>query len=154
MRLRLPALVVSLGLVLAPLAPALAAEGRSFPDPATGIREDTPNDPGFDCSEPDDEDAGEVESCGSIWDAQPTFWGFAPDSTRRSAVHRRVRGPASPCAPASAWTRPGRPASGGPTSPSPSSTPASRWDSPELRQQVALNAAELPAVPTPTATGS
>jgi hypothetical protein len=149
MRLRLPALVAAVCL-LAP-AGALAAEGRQFPDPDTGIREDTPNDPAFDCSEPDDEDApangGTVENCGAIWDAQSQLWGFAPESTRLTAVHR-------------AGPRAGQPMRSGIGADAAWKTTTGRpdvaiaildtgidWSAEELRLQIALNPGELPDVP-------
>jgi hypothetical protein len=147
MRLRLPALAVALGLVLAPLAPALAADGRSFPDPDTGIREDTPNDPGFDCSEPDDEDAGQVESCGTIWDAQSELWGFAPASTDEMAVHKAGPRAGQPMRSGISMDAAWKTSAGRPDVAIAILDTGIRWDSAELRQQIALNAAELPAVP-------
>ncbi len=61
MRSRLLVLAVATATALAPLGPALAAPAdRPVPQPGTGIRVGTPNDPGFDCSEPDDEGVAQV----------------------------------------------------------------------------------------------
>lgn len=151
---RLLLLPVVAAVALASFAPALAAPvEREFPGaPDTGLREFTPNDPSFDCSEPDDEDApsngGTVENCGTIWDAQSQLWGFAPSSTRLTAVHKDPNGPRfgqpmrSGISADAAW----KTSTGRPDVPIAILDTGIRWDSAELRLQVALNAAELPAV--------
>ncbi|HWH30251.1 MAG TPA: S8 family serine peptidase [Mycobacteriales bacterium] len=148
---RLPALLAAGCLVLVPLSTAGAEPGRQFPDPQTGIREDTPNDPGFDCSEPDDEDApangGTVENCGAIWEAQPQLWGFAPASTKLTAVHKVGPRAGQPMRAGigtdAAWkTTPGRPDVAIAILDT-----GIRWDAEELRLQIALNDGELPQVP-------
>jgi hypothetical protein len=153
MRSRLLLLPVATCVALASVAPALAAPvERDFPGPSdSGLREFTPNDPGFDCSEPDDEDApsngGSVENCGTIWDAQSQLWGFAPSSTERTTIHRegpRVGQPMrSGISADAAW----KTSAGRPDVPIAILDTGIRWDSKELRLQIALNAGELPQVP-------
>jgi hydroxymethylpyrimidine pyrophosphatase-like HAD family hydrolase len=151
MRSRLPALAVVLCLVSAAVAPALAEPGRQFPDASTGVREDTPNDPGFDCSESDDEDAvargGTVENCGAIWDAQSELWGFAPESTARTAVHRQGPRAGQPMRSGISADAGWKTSVGRPDVSIAILDTGIRWDSEELRLQVALNAGELPSVP-------
>lgn len=155
MRPRLLVLAVVACALIAPMAPALAAPvDRDFPGPASsGLREFTPNDPAYDCSEPDDEDApansGAVENCGTIWDAQSQLWGFGPASTSTTARHKDPLGPRfgdpmrSGISMDAAWKR----TAGSPKVPVAILDTGIQWNNAELRLQVALNAAELPAVP-------
>ncbi len=55
------------------------------PGPLNPHRQDTPDDPGYDLAEPDDEDG--VEST-NIFDEQYDFFGFPPNSTRLSAQYK------------------------------------------------------------------
>ena len=68
-------------------SPALADFGDfdspDPPDPNDSPRVDTPNDAGFDRCEADDEEAGQVEPCGSYFDEQFGAFGFVPDTARR-----------------------------------------------------------------------
>lgn len=142
-------------LLIAPASPALAAPvERDFPGPAgSPLREFTPNDPAFDCSEPDDEDGpgngGTVESCGTVWDAQSQIWGFAPSSTRLTTLHKDPLGPRvgqpqrSGISADAAW----KTTAGRPDVPIAILDTGIQWGSEELRLQIALNAGELPAVP-------
>jgi len=61
------------------------------PDPRIG----TPNDPLFDCAEPDDEDGGLVEPC-RLLEQQYQLFGFAPAESRQTAIdhsgHPQVSG--------------------------------------------------------------
>jgi hypothetical protein len=72
-------LAVALGAV-----PALADFGdfdsADPPDPNDSPRVDTPNDANFDRCEEDDEEAGQVEPCGSYFDEQFGAFGFVPDT--------------------------------------------------------------------------
>ncbi len=147
MRSRLLVLAVVGCTALAPLLPAAAEPGRQFPDSSTGIREDTPNDPGFDCSEPDDEDAPAVPNCGTIWDAQSQLWGFAPNSTRTTAVHRDGPRAGMPMRSGISMDAAWKTSVGRPDVPVAILDTGIRWESAELRQQVHLNARELPKVP-------
>ncbi len=76
-----------LALLLAALlgtVPALADfgdfESADPPDPQDSPRVDTPNDANFDRCEEDDEEAGQVEECGSYFEEQFGAFGFVPDS--------------------------------------------------------------------------
>src|SRR3954453_21175289 len=77
------------------LAGVAAAAGRDFEQPASedpsqqfGVvnpqRQDTPNDPGYDRAEPDDEDG---VSSTNIYDEQFGFFGFPSSRTRLSAIY-------------------------------------------------------------------
>ena len=126
---------------------AVSEPGRQFPDADTGIREDTPDDPEFDCSEPDDEDRPDVADCGPIWNAQNHLWGFPADSTQTTAVHKT--GP-----------RQGQPMRSGISADVAWKTTIGRadvaiaildtgirWDRESLRRRMWLNPEELPSRP-------
>src|SRR5205823_11891603 len=68
---------------------------RSFPGPPTDTnpRLNTPNDPDFDKAEPDDED-GDFVSGTSVYDEENRLFGFAPDSTKTTAIYRDPGRPA------------------------------------------------------------
>jgi subtilase family protein len=74
--------VLALGLMLA-AAPALA----QFPgsNPNESVRTNTPNDPGFDHCEPDDEQG--PPTCSNVFDEQYERYGFAPNGSQASAIY-------------------------------------------------------------------
>ena len=127
--------------------PAASEAGRQFPDPTTGIREDTPNDPDFDCSEPDDEDAGTVDNCGAIWNAQSQLWGFAPASTRTTAVHKTGPRAGQPMRSGISADVAWKTTTGRPDVPVAILDTGIQWSAESLREQVHLNAGELPDRP-------
>ena len=145
----LTALAAAAAVLALPLlsGPAVSQEGRQFPDPATGIREDTPNDPQFDCSEPDDEDAGTVDNCGAIWNAQSQLWGFAPASTRLTAIHRTGPRAGQPMRSGISADAAWKTTVGRPDVPIAILDTGIQWTTESLREQIHLNAAELPARP-------
>ncbi|MCW2681472.1 MAG: hypothetical protein JWM62_2873, partial [Frankiales bacterium] len=151
---RLIVLALAACTAVAPLAPALAAPvDRQFPgSPTSGVRESTPNDPAFDCSEPDDEDGpdngGTVANCGSIWDAQSQLWGFAPNSTRTTAVHRDGPRAGQPMRSGISMDAAWKTSAGRPDVPVAILDTGIVWNNAELRQQVALNQRELPSSQT------
>ena len=132
---RLAAIVLMLSLAAA--LPALAQDSRfpgDDPDPRVG----TPNDPGFDCSEPDDED--DVEACPSIYDEQYNLFGFAPASTRLTAVH----GPGDPMVSGVSADLAWKTTTGDPRVAIAILDTGIRWHDTELRRKVWLNVGELP----------
>ena len=133
---RSPAVLV---LVLALLAalPALA-QGSRFPSDDPDPRVGTPNDPGFDCSEPDDED--DVDACPSIYDEQYNLFGFAPDSTRLTAIH----GPGDPMVSGVSADLAWKTTTGDPRVAIAILDTGVRWHDTELRRKVWLNVGELP----------
>ncbi len=135
---RLAALVLTL--TLAAALPVLAQEGR-FPDDDPDPRVGTPNDPGFDCSEPDDED--DVDACPSIYDEQYNLFSFAPASTRLTAVH----GPGDPMVSGVSADLAWKTTTGDPRVAIAILDTGMRWNDAELRRKVWLNVGELP---TPT----
>jgi len=133
----------------------VVAYTRSFPGPPTDTnpRLNTPNDPDFDKAEPDDED-GDFASGTSVYDEENRLFGFAPDSTKTTAIYRD----------------PGRPAQLGQGQVSGVSADLAwklsigdqsvevaicdtgiRWEREELRRRIALNTGELPVPCGPTA---
>jgi len=146
MRPRLLVLVVAAFALVAPLTPALAQEGRRFPNPATDIRKDTPNDPKFDCSEPDDEDRATVPRCPSIYNAQLDLWGFGPASTSATAVHREGPRRGQPMRSGISADRAWKTTIGRPDVTIAILDTGILWRTESLRRQIALNSGELPAV--------
>jgi hypothetical protein len=83
--------VLLVALVLA--VPAYAADhGWPGSDTNESVRLHTPNDPGFDCAEPDDQDGG---SCTNVFDEQTQRFGFAPQATQNSATYLNDSSPAT-----------------------------------------------------------
>jgi hypothetical protein len=140
---RVGVLVLSVVLSAAVIG-AAAAPGRSFPDPDTGLRQDTPNDPDFDCSEPDDEDAATAEPCAYVFDEQYNLFGFAPAATRLTATYkdgeRLGQGQISGVAGDAAWKL----SIGSPQVAIAVTDTGIRWDNSNLRTKIWLNAGELP----------
>jgi hypothetical protein len=73
--------------VLAVVSPGFAGHTGStrFPNPDPNPRIGTPDDPGFDCAEPDDEDV--VTPCTQVWSEQHNLFGFPPASTEATATY-------------------------------------------------------------------
>ncbi len=151
MRSRLLVLAVTACTALAPLSSALAAPvDRDFPGPlGSPVREFTPNDPAFDCSEKDDEDraanGGTVPECASIWDAQSQLWGFAPESTKATTLHRDGPRQGQPMRSGISMDVAWKTSAGRPDVPIAILDTGIVWNNAELRQQVALNQRELPS---------
>jgi hypothetical protein len=83
------ALIVALGLAV----PAHAADhGWPGSDPNESVRIHTPDDPQFDCAEPDDQDGG---TCTNVFDEQTQRLGFAPQSTQNTATYLNDSSPAT-----------------------------------------------------------
>ena len=133
---RSPAVLV-LVLALLTALPALAQGGR-FPSDDPDPRVGTPNDPGFDCSEPDDED--DVDACPSIYDEQYNLFGFAPESTRLTAMH----GPGDPMVSGVSADLAWKTTTGDPRVAIAILDTGVRWHDTELRRKVWLNVGELP----------
>ena len=115
---------------------------ESNPDPRVG----TPDDPRFDCAEPDDEDLGEVDQCGTVWDEQFNLFGFAPDSTK-SATY--LEGPRIGSSQVSgvgadhAW----KVSTGRADATVAVTDTGIRWDDTDIAPKVRLNEGELPLPP-------
>src|SRR4051812_36799598 len=92
--LRSTALRTLLVLALAALGalPALAY-ARSFPgtNPGESVRVNTPNDPGFDHCERDDEDG--PPTCANVFDQQYERFGFAPNGSELTALYHNPLDP-------------------------------------------------------------
>jgi hypothetical protein len=137
-------------------ATAIAA-ARDFENPASSDpsqqfaedsvqRQDTPNDPGYDRAEPDDEDG---VSSTNIFDEQFGLFGFPSERTRASARYREGPNQGSPLAPnpmvsgfnaAGAWKL----ERGRPDVVVAILDTGIKWDREGLRTQVRLNRGELP----------
>ena len=86
-----PLVALLAALVLA--VPAYAADhGWPGSDPNESVRVHTPDDPGFDCAEPDDEDGG---TCTNVFDEQTARFGFAPSATQNTATYLNDSSPAT-----------------------------------------------------------
>ena len=135
-------------LVLAAMAAAALATGAAvgetgrFPSPDPNPRVGTPDDPRFDCAEPDDEDA--VDPCGTVWDEQFNLFGFAPSSTRLTATYRDVarlgQGQVSGVRADMAW----KVTTGRADATVAITDTGIRWDDADIAPKVRLNEAELP----------
>jgi subtilase family protein len=79
-------------LLLVLLAAVPAAASASFPgtNPNESVRVNTPNDPGFDSCEADDEQG---QSCSQVFDEQYERFGFAPNSSENTAVYHNPLDP-------------------------------------------------------------
>jgi Subtilase family/RTX calcium-binding nonapeptide repeat (4 copies) len=128
-----------------------AAAGRDFEHPASedpsqqfGIlnpqREDTPDDPGYDRAEPDDEDG---VSSTNIYDEQFGFFGFPSARTRASAIYKEGPHAGQPMISgfnaAGAWKL----ERGRPDVAVAVLDTGIKWDRPALSSQVRLNRGEL-----------
>ena len=83
---RLLVIVAALSL-LAVVSPGFAGHTGStrFPNSDPNPRVGTPDDPEFDCAEPDDED--DVPVCTQVWSEQYGLFGFPPNSTEATATY-------------------------------------------------------------------
>ncbi len=147
--MRLTTLVISLCCAVGYSA-MLHAERASFPSPESGLRVDTPDDPGFDCNEPDDEDGAEV-SCGGLFDEQIQILGFAPNGSASTAIYRACPPGLEDCTPGvtpqisgikadAAWKL----TLGRPDIVIDVTDTGIRWDRESLRTKIFLNRGELP----------
>src|SRR2546422_4928775 len=86
--MRRPTIAFLALLALAAVVALGVAQTRTFPGPPTDTnpRANTPNDPDFDRSEPDDED-GDFFAGSSVFDEDNRLFGFAPESTRDTAKY-------------------------------------------------------------------
>jgi hypothetical protein len=150
--------VLVLALVIALCATAVAA-ARDFESPASRDpsqqfapvnpqREDTPNDPGYDEAEPDDEDG---LASTNLYDEQFGFFGFPSARTRASAIYHEGANAGQPMISgfnaAGAWKlERGRPEVAVAVLDT-----GIKWNRPGLASQVRLNEGELP---TPAASGA
>ena len=77
--------LVVLSLLALVVVPALAS-ARTFPgtDPNESVRINTPNDPGFDHCERDDEDG--LPTCANVFDESYERFGFAPNGSELTAL--------------------------------------------------------------------
>ncbi|HEY7630145.1 MAG TPA: S8 family serine peptidase [Thermoleophilaceae bacterium] len=137
--------------------PAYAAD-HGWPGSDTGesVRAHTPDDPGFDCAEPDDQDGG---TCTNVWDEQTQRFGFAPSATQNTATYgndaspatkeieaqnaaagRNAKGQASGVSADRAWKF----TAGDPRVKVAILDTGIRWEDQELVDRIALNRGELP----------
>ena len=128
------------------------ADSGRFPAPADpDVRKGTPDDPGFDCNEPDDEDG--PPSCANVWDEQFNLFGFAPESTKATATYldlARLGEPQISGVKADAGWKYGI---GAPDAAVAVLDTGIRWDNGRLRSKVRINAGEIP-VPPPDGDGN
>ncbi len=127
----------------------VVAQTRMFPGPPTDTnpRLNTPNDPDFDLAEPDDED-GDFVSGTSVYDEQNRLFGFAPDSTKLTAIYRDPghpptqlgQGQVSGVSADLAWKL----STGDQSVEVAICDTGIRWDREELRRRIRLNTGELP----------
>lgn len=125
------------------LAPAFVsgAEGRQFPDPHSGLREGTPDDPRFDCGEPDDED--DVD-CNGLDGEQFNLFGFAPHATSDTAIYKEGARTGEPQVSGVAADAAWKVSTGDPRVVVAIVDTGIRWDKAELRKKIWLNRGELP----------
>jgi hypothetical protein len=134
------------------LVAAAVAGGRDFDHPASedasqqlGVvnpqRQDTPNDPGYDRAEPDDEDG---VSSTNVYDEQFGFFGFPSARTRASAIYKD--GPRAGQPMISGFNASGawKLERGRPDVAVAVLDTGIKWDRPALASQVRLNRGELP----------
>ena len=150
------ALVVAAVAALA-ATPAIAAD-HGFPgtDPNESVRIHTPNDPGFDGCEIDDQDG---QSCANVFDQALARFGFAPSTTQNTATYKKLDHPHLPRLMQQntlAGRNPVGQVSGVSADRAWKHTPGDpsvriaiidtgiEWDKRELRLRVALNTGELP----------
>ena len=127
----------------------VVAYTRSFPGPPTDTnpRLNTPNDPDYDRAEPDDED-GDFISDTSVYDEENRLFGFAPDSTKTTAIYRDPghppaqigQGQVSGVSADLAWKL----STGDQSVEVAICDTGIRWEREELRRRIRLNTGELP----------
>ncbi|MEY2421986.1 MAG: hypothetical protein QOI95_2053 [Acidimicrobiaceae bacterium] len=142
-RVSIVALLVAALIALLGSTPTRATSGRfpsSDPDPRLG----TPDDPEFDCAEPDDEDSAVVDPCANVFDEEQNLFGFAPSSTKDTAKYlagpNTGEGQVSGVSADKAW----KITTGSPNVAVAIVDTGIRWDAEQLRTKIRLNAAELP----------
>src|SRR4051812_13692998 len=128
--------------------PASKDPAQQFGAVANPQRADTPNDPGYDLAEPDDEDG--VKST-NLFDEQFGFFGFPSSHTRLSATYKE--GPHASLPMISGFNASGawKLERGRPGVSIAILDTGIKWDREGLRTQVRLNTGELP---TPVAAGA
>jgi len=136
--------LAALGLiVLASPASAGHTGTTRFPNTDPNPRVGTPDDPDFDCTELDDEDAG-APNCSSVFEEQFQLFGFPPDSTMATAQYhdpgRLGQGQVSGVSADRAW----KTTIGIPEVAVAIIDTGIRWENTELRSKVWLNEGELP----------
>lgn len=132
----------SLGLaVCAAIVGAVGAAPGRFPSTNPDVRMGTPNDPSFDCNEPDDEDDA---PCAKLFDEQINLLGFAPDASKNSATYKDTarfgQGQVSGVSADAAW----KISTGSPQVAVAILDTGIRWNNTGLRQKIRLNRFELP----------
>ncbi|MBA3653647.1 MAG: hypothetical protein H0W70_05570, partial [Actinobacteria bacterium] len=133
------------GVVLALLAAGVAHGSTRFPNRANpSPRVGTPNDPQFDCAEPDDEDAGTVPPCGSMWDEQFNLFGFGPRSTSRTATYRDPSRLGQPQVSGVGADRAWKVSTGRADATVAVTDTGIRWENADIAPKVRLNEGELP----------
>ena len=142
-------------LALAGFAPAAAARDFDRPasddpqqqtEPGNVQRQDTPDDPGYDKSEPDDDPADEAAGT-SLYEERYDLFGFPSAHTRLTAQYTDPDSPFPPGTPqisgfnaAGAWKL----ARGRPDVTVAVLDTGIRWDNEGIRRRIALNAGEVP----------
>lgn len=140
MRVR-PLLLAASVAVAAIGVPAAASDHGRFPSSDPDPRVGTPDDPRFDCAEPDDPDDAQ---CSSIFDEQYELFGFAPASTEETAVYREGPSAGEPMIAGIRADRGWKHTIGSPEVAVAVTDSGIEWGEEELRRQVFLNVAELP----------
>ncbi|WP_370324120.1 cell wall-binding repeat-containing protein [Euzebya sp.] len=134
--------LVLLVLLVAGVLPATAQGGGRFPSDDPDPRVGTPDDPEFDCSEPDDED--DVDPCPSIYDEQYGLFGFAPASTQLTARYRTGPDAGQPMVSGVSADLAWKTTTGDPLVTIAILDTGVRWGDERIRTKIWLNAAELP----------
>ncbi len=146
---------VALALLICLALPGMALAAFPGSNANESVRVNTPNDPLFDCAEPDD--APPSGACSNVFSEEYERFGFAPSSTQLSATYKNPaaterqqaqntaagRNPLGQIPGVSAdraWKR----SIGVPAVHIAILDTGIRWSDPALRAKVALNAAELP----------
>jgi hypothetical protein len=123
--------------------PTRASSGR-FPSSDADPRVGTPDDPEFDCAEPDDEDSATVDPCANVFAEEQNLFGFAPSSTKDTAKYLAGpnigNGQISGVSTDKAWKL----TTGRPDVAVAIVDTGIRWDAKQLRTKIHLKAEELP----------
>ena len=159
MNIRTPSQQICHGIALLLLALTVVstshAQRAGFPNAASDLRTDTPDDPGFDCDEPDDEDyefgSPAFPGCdpnnptnSSVYQEHFSLFGFAPNGTAQTATYKDVdrfgQGQISGSSVDGAWKL----TLGDPRVTIAVTDTGMRWNDRRLRTQIWLNPGELP----------
>ncbi|MDP3856344.1 MAG: PKD domain-containing protein [Stagnimonas sp.] len=120
----------------------LGAESSRFPSSNPDLRVGTPNDPDFDCAEPDDEDG--ATCAGDLFGQQFNLFGFAPDASKSTALYldsaRAGEPQISGVSADAAW----KVSIGQPQAVVAVLDTGIRWNNSSLRRKIFLNRGELP----------